>query len=136
VKKGHRESHCKNGHPFTPANTGTKSRGQRGGTFRYCKACARTKRLAWADYIKDYHLQRKYGLTQRERSELLISQDGLCAICYERPAVSVDHDHETGRVRGMLCQGCNVALGILGDDEESIRRVLDYLTTPRLMEVV
>ena len=81
-------------------------------------------------------LARRYGITPAQRSALLESQDGLCVICYERPAVTVDHDHDTGRVRGMLCKACNVALGVLGDDEGSIRRVLEYLTTPWLEEAV
>jgi hypothetical protein len=86
--------------------------------------------------MRGYQLTRRYGITARERSALLVAQDGLCAICYERPAVTVDHDHETGRVRGMLCKGCNVALGVLGDSPEALRRVLDYVTQDSLLEVV
>lgn len=130
-----RATHCKNGHPFSPENTmWIRPKGKR--PYQRCKACSRTQRLASKLYMEEYLLARRYGLTKKERSELLISQDGLCAICYERPAVTVDHDHETGRVRGMLCKACNVALGVLGDDEESIRRVLEYLTTPLIREVV
>ena len=87
-------------------------------------------------YMKRYQVERKYGLTREQVSELLVSQDGLCALCYKRPAVDVDHDHETGRIRGMLCHGCNLGLAALGDNEEAIRWVLEYVSTPRLEEVV
>jgi hypothetical protein len=80
------------------------------------------------------NLRYKYDLTEAEFDAMLVAQGGGCAICrtsepggpYGR--FNVDHDHETGRVRGLLCHGCNVALGILGDNAEAIRRVLAYLT--------
>jgi hypothetical protein len=53
--------------------------------------------------------------------------DSKCAICHREDALCLDHDHETGKFRGYLCQNCNMALGKLGDTVEAIRRVLAYL---------
>lgn len=61
----------------------------------------------------------------------LANQDYGCALCGKpedpRKALCVDHDHLTGTVRGLLCSGCNRGLGLLGDDLESIHRVVAYL---------
>jgi len=73
------------------------------------------------------HLRRKYGLTVAERDALIASQRGICCICLNAPAVHVDHCHETGRVRGVLCFNCNSAIGKLGDDPDSTRRATAYL---------
>ena len=55
------------------------------------------------------HLKRKYGLTLEAYQELLDSQGGGCPICGKPDPDNVDHDHETGRVRGILCWDCNIA---------------------------
>ncbi len=77
------------------------------------------------------HLKRKFGITLAEYDRLLASQEGGCAIC-ERPpredsALHVDHEHGTGRIRGLLCFRCNNALGDLDDDHDRLVRALDYL---------
>ncbi len=58
---------------------------------------------------------------------MIEEQGGLCALCYENPAVQVDHCHKTGAVRGILCLNCNAALGALGDDPEVVHRAIAYL---------
>ena len=59
---------------------------------------------------------------------LLIRQAGRCALCArELRHPHVDHDHESGRVRGVLCSACNTALGVLGDNPAGLRRALTYL---------
>lgn len=73
------------------------------------------------------HLKRKYGITEAERQEMISSQMGICTICLAAPAVHVDHCHETGRVRGVLCFNCNSAIGKLGDDPDTLRRAIAYL---------
>jgi Recombination endonuclease VII len=73
------------------------------------------------------HLKRKYGLTLEAFDELLASQGGGCAICGRPEPDNVDHDHETGRVRGILCFTCNVAIGLIGEDEERLNGALSYL---------
>ena len=73
------------------------------------------------------HLKRKYGLTLEEFDELLASQGGGCAICGRPDADNVDHDHDTGRVRGILCFKCNVAVGQMDDDGDRLIAAAAYL---------
>lgn len=72
-----------------------------------------------------------YGLTIEKFAEIYAHQDGVCAICklpeMDRDRLVIDHDHITGRVRGLLCSGCNVGIGALRDDPETIRRARDYV---------
>lgn len=75
----------------------------------------------------DTHIKRMYGLTRSELDALIEVQGGLCAICESNPAVQVDHDHVTGKIRGVLCFTCNVALGQLKDDVALFRKAIDYL---------
>ena len=58
---------------------------------------------------------------------MLAAQGGLCAICREAPAEHVDHDHETGQVRGLLCFNCNGALGQFRDRTDLMLRAVAYL---------
>ncbi|MFC9629609.1 endonuclease VII domain-containing protein [Streptomyces mirabilis] len=85
-----------------------------------CKACRAIRG-------REDHLKRQYGHTEAERDEMIASQMGLCVICLKAPAVHVDHCHETGRVRGVLCFNCNSAIGKLGDDPDAVRRAAAYL---------
>lgn len=80
------------------------------------------------------HLRRTYGISAADYDAMLKAQGGGCAICGKthaskgvRNRFAVDHDHTTGRVRGILCHGCNRAIGILGDDTDGVRRALIYL---------
>ena len=71
---------------------------------------------------------RRYGISQEEYEVLLEKQDGKCAICqrdYKAPCV--DHDHETKKIRGLLCQTCNRALGQFNDDPALLRVAAEYL---------
>ncbi|WTR53838.1 endonuclease VII domain-containing protein [Streptomyces sp. NBC_00122] len=73
------------------------------------------------------HLKRVYGITEAQHDEMIAAQGGLCCICLKAPAAHVDHCHETGRVRGVLCFNCNTAIGLLGDDPGTIQRAISYL---------
>ena len=73
------------------------------------------------------HLKRKYGITIEEFDALLAAQGGGCAICGNPDADNVDHDHVTGKVRGILCFTCNVAIGLVSEDEERLVGALHYL---------
>ena len=73
------------------------------------------------------HLKRKYGLTLEDFDAMLASQGGGCAICGRTDADNVDHDHVTGRVRGILCFNCNVAIGHVANDEDRMAAAIGYL---------
>jgi hypothetical protein len=79
------------------------------------------------------HILVTYGLTQEAYDALLVSQGGKCAICRrerwgaKRNTPHVDHDHATGKVRGLLCTDCNTSLGKLGDGEQGLLRALAYV---------
>lgn len=79
----------------------------------------------------DRHLRRLYGITLAQYEGLLVAQDNRCAICGARPSerrrLDVDHDHESGRIRGLLCPRCNLALGQIGHDPARARALADYL---------
>lgn len=72
-------------------------------------------------------------MTQDDWDKMYDEQGGVCALCQtpdrtgRHGKLSVDHCHETGRVRGLLCTACNSALGLLGDTPKAMERVLAYL---------
>lgn len=78
---------------------------------------------------KDYGVKFRYGLNRHERLALFESSDGLCALCYEAPATHIDHDHETGKVRGALCQPCNQGLGWVEKMGAMSPSIQEYLLT-------
>jgi ribosomal protein L34E len=76
-------------------------------------------------------LLQTYGISVEQYDEMLARQKGICAICGYEPRVqrlAVDHDHKTGRIRGLLCSRCNHALAWIEDNSPSIyERAVDYL---------
>jgi hypothetical protein len=72
-------------------------------------------------------LKRKYGLTREEVAEMRNSQGGVCAICLKNEAAAIDHDHETGAVRALLCNSCNSILGFAGESPRILRQAALYL---------
>jgi Recombination endonuclease VII len=80
---------------------------------------------------RDYWLDKKYSMSAQDYDILLEKQHGVCAICHdlpgERRALSVDHDHNTGFVRGLLCTKCNAGLGLFKDDIRLLAAAIVYL---------
>jgi hypothetical protein len=75
-----------------------------------------------------------YNLTKEDFLEIAEKQGYLCPICNgdsrEEPyRLSVDHDHQTNEIRGLLCNPCNYALGLFYDDPERLKRAVEYLAT-------
>lgn len=91
-----------------------------------------------------YQRQRAYGLSREEYHLLAESQGFRCAVCAEEETaldgtgkpkdLGVDHDHKTGRVRGLLCARCNTAIGLMRDEPLLLRTAADYLEAPPLRE--
>lgn len=97
-------------------------------------------------YYKEQRLLRpmdlhKYGISSADYLKIWNQQGGLCAICHQperckrRRWLAVDHDHDTNRIRGLLCDKCNVGIGCLGDDVDRIASALDYLNKARMVAV-
>lgn len=95
-------------------------------------------------YSKEYYEENKeriryertkynYGVTQDEYEEMHANQSGLCAICKipSDKTLHIDHDHDTGKVRALLCGYCNTALGGFRDDPEILRRAAQYVEDHR-----
>ncbi len=107
----------------------------------WCRTCIRLfHEEYWSspEMIRVRNLRGTYGMTAEEYDEYLTRQNSACAVCYKPEtiinhvsgrvaALSVDHDHQTGRIRGLLCQKCNHALGKLRDDPMRIEALLNYV---------
>lgn len=88
---------------------------------------------------RDYRAENlwcRYRLTLEEYDALLVAQDGRCAICREPKAegehLHVDHCHETGNVRGLLCNSCNLGIAHMGEDPRLLHSAAVYLITKNL----
>ena len=104
-----------------------------------CKECtkARVKRNHHADPTKQrrQHLRRAYDISLEEYEQMLKLQGGTCALCpktspggrHAQQHWCVDHDHVTGKVRELLCNDCNMVLGIIKDSPEHLGRMITYI---------
>ena len=100
-----------------------------------CRACRRS-------YQRWQGLRRFWPGSTAEQAKinfnkLFTEQDGCCAVCNKHQsemnrAISVDHDHETGQVRGLLCGACNRAIGILKDSADTLDKAATYLRRSKL----
>jgi hypothetical protein len=102
---------------------------------RVCKNADQKKRYA-KNPLKHRVAQwrRLYGIDHAEYSRILAAQGGGCAVCEAMSSgvrrehwLHVDHDHITGRVRGVLCTQCNRTLGLMKNDPERLRKAAEYL---------
>jgi len=92
------------------------------GRSTYCRPCTKI--------IGRRATLRQYGLSEEQFAQMLAEQNGCCCIC--RTALDdvvphVDHDHDTERVRGVLCGRCNRTIGLFGDDARRLRNAAAYL---------
>jgi hypothetical protein len=94
---------------------------KKNGLQSYCKSCT-----------ADASRKAQYGIDANAYYALLDAQGGVCAICGKVNAnnwkLSVDHDHQSGKIRGLLCHLCNIGLGGFGDDIESLSMAIAYLS--------
>lgn len=96
---------------------------------RFLRWVRRNKERAFV-IQKRHKLNKRFGITIKDYEDMLIKQEGKCAICGELPVKrrhAVDHDHNTGKVRGLLCWRCNRTIGALNDDPVLIRKAAEYL---------
>ena len=88
-------------------------------------------RPGYAERMRAGHLKRKYGITLADYDAMLLAQGGGCAICAapepDGQSLHVDHDHDTGAVRGLLCFTCNAGIGMFGHDIDLLSAAVAYL---------
>jgi hypothetical protein len=89
------------------------------------------------DGLTTAYLKRTYGITSTDYKTMLEAQDHKCGVCgsegftmkkEHKVKLVVDHDHETGEVRGLLCHNCNRALGLFHDDPEALMKAIKWVT--------
>ena len=111
---------------------------------RRCKTCTAQYLAEWKvrnpHKIREYALLKDFGLSHDDYERLWAQQNGLCAIC-EQPEqalmygkemkLAVDHCHETGKVRGLLCANCNRGIGMLKDNPAWLRKAAQYVEKGR-----
>ena len=84
-----------------------------------------------SDYFKRYRLNAKYGLTLEEYENMLDKQHNMCYICEVEFSTAwrpqVDHNHDTGAVRKLLCKSCNTAIGHMREDVNIMSKAIEYI---------
>ena len=115
--------------------------GKAGSLKPECKRChmdtqkpiAKARHERHPEYRKNTLLKYHYGITLEQYGEILAKQTGRCKVCLSKEfggkqkVFVIDHCHKTGRIRGLLCWHCNVAIGHLRDDPKIARAVVTYL---------
>lgn len=116
-----------------PANTENfyKSQNASDGLMGYCKSCAKAHAKKHAKENFGW-MRQKYGISASDYYEMLDLQNGGCAICKTPPRdgrrLDIDHCHDTGVIRGLLCNRCNQALGLLSSDVSRLVTAIEYLS--------
>jgi hypothetical protein len=116
-----------------PLNDFPRNKRSRDGRAFYCKPCHNRKGRESKERnggARHYHLMRRYGIGAKDVDRLIAMQGGACAICGRPDPQHVDHDHATGRVRGILCFNCNGGLGQFADDPRRLVSAIRYLRHP------
>lgn len=99
---------------------------------KYCLECRENRyKNYYFDVQREKRMINNYGITMKDYKNLLSDQEGCCAVCgisedELNKRLVIDHDHETGNVRGLLCPNCNVGIGMFQDDITLLRYVIEY----------
>lgn len=123
--EGIRCKHCKETKPATTDFFYKEPMGRLG---LKASACIKCHSALSKPRKRPYQLRTKYGLTEEDYNRMYKEQDGCCFLCLTSVArLCVDHDHETGLVRKLLCPRCNRVLGHVEEDSELLRRMATYV---------
>ena len=104
----------------------------------YCKECHNKQKSLNRnpEMQRNWDIKKAYGITSEDYDKILESQNGCCAVCGKhadelkhkrKKFLCIDHCHDTGNVRGLLCDSCNRGLGLLGDNPDNMLAAYDYL---------
>ena len=115
-----------------------------------CKSCMQEQRQQWAvdnqEHLNEWRRKnwvtakrrlKRRGATQKLYDQLYEIQQGRCALCREPEEkfawLCIDHDHDTGRIRGLLCPNCNRGIGLLRDNADLLRKAAEYIDTAKVL---
>lgn len=150
IRDEHGRKRCRTCREWLPEeNFGVATR-SKDGRAPYCLPCIRAKQRESQEYKRDRARLIRYGMSRAEFDAMFEAQGGRCAICRTDSPGSkhhwcVDHDHRCcptrgqscGKcIRGILCTACNKAIGLLGDDVNTLRSAITYLVEPERMSIV
>jgi hypothetical protein len=111
-----------------------KNKGPKFCDKKYCYRCTSAVKKDSSNKAHRARVAKVYGIEPEDYDRLYAAQDGRCAICRRATGktrrLSVDHDHATGKVRGLLCRPCNQMLGHARDDPDFFMRAVQFLMYP------
>jgi hypothetical protein len=122
---------CADCKQYKPVSEFPRNKNTKDGFHCYCKACNNARTYESRERLhggsRHYHLKHRYGIGADEFDELVRQQGGVCAICGRPDPEHVDHSHETGEVRGILCFNCNGGLGQFRNSIDALIAAAEYL---------
>jgi len=139
---------CKESKPVEMFSKGEGPYGKRSS----CKACQLKKNNAWrkknpekwrkltvkhskSDKTRDSYLKRKYGITLANYNKMLIEQNYVCKVCHNKNNINhrlyVDHHHESGVVRGLLCHKCNLIIGMCNEEPGRLLKIVEFIISKK-----
>ncbi len=110
------EKYCPDCNTVKPLHKFSKNRARTDGHQNKCKSCYRV-----------YQMAHRYGVSTQKYKALVEHHQGRCGICNGEKPLVIDHNHSTGKIRGLLCNDCNTGIGLLGDSVENLRAAEGYL---------
>lgn len=125
---------CARNQHWVPETNFGKSSSTADGLSTYCKPCKNNETPEAKKRARYYYIRKRYGLTPQQWHAIFNAQAGRCGICFEDlpidnlKLIHVDHCHESGKVRGILCSSCNTALGHFRDNPGFLDSAKVYLT--------
>jgi hypothetical protein len=116
------------------------NKGKKYKDLKYCGTCQFKMKKERSKNAHAKALEKRYGITGEEYWALYAYQGGVCAICGwatgKSRRLTVDHDHKTGLVRGLLCRPCNTYLGVIRDDIDAAERLVSFLKNPPYQSMI
>ena len=107
-----------------------KSSKNKTGYINVCKDCYRDYKHKWRttkkEHIREYRALYNYSLSKEEFKNL----DKKCFSCGSEEKLAIDHCHDSGKVRGVLCSACNLALGLVKDNINTLSNLIKYIQNP------
>lgn len=138
---------CNTCKPFTEFFRNNEREKYRSESTMYQTTCKACRKIATAkhylenpNYYKNKSLKKLYGMSNDDFVKLKAAQNGVCACCKKPETrinrrnpknpiseLAVDHCHTTGKIRGLLCSKCNFAIGLVDDNTEILKNLIEYL---------